>query len=177
MLIRFVRGAALAVPALIIAGCAAMTRPPAYGLDDSGAHLVRQTCKQVMGLRESLAEFDACGNSLADSVRSLREGQSIAAANRRCEEQGLVRGTPELAKCVVLTRSEIVAAGSADPVLRDVSDAPAGPSWFSMSAAQQSQRMELSCAELGLHPASSAFGHCLTSLKDSIVAVQYPPPP
>jgi hypothetical protein len=40
---RFIKTAALAIPALALVGCASMTLPHTYGLDADSAALVRQT--------------------------------------------------------------------------------------------------------------------------------------
>jgi hypothetical protein len=174
MLMRFIKTAALAIPVLAVIGCAS-ARPETYGLDPRAATLVRQTCTDIMGLRVGLAEFDACGDSLAESVRVVQDAYLIARAHKRCEGEGLAQGTAELAKCVVLTkRAEGPAAE--DLPQPPVAEAGSGNSYFSMTRSQQDERMELSCAQLGLHPASGGFKYCVLYLKDAIFVAQNPRP-
>lgn len=176
MHIRFIRMAALATPLVIFAGCANMTRMPTYGLDAGGAALVRQACTDVMGIRRGFAEFDACTDSLAQSVRVLNQGRRISQANAHCERQGFAVGTAELAKCVVLSKERVdqSEAGGLAPML--ASEGPPSRSYWSASLSQQSQRMELSCAHLGLHPASPGFGQCVTDLRNALLLLQTPMP-
>ncbi len=133
---------------------------------------MRQTCTDVMGIRAGFAEFDACGTSLAETVRIINNSNAIARANDHCESQGLTKGSADLAKCVVVSKQ---AEGLAPASL-----APANvggltrTSYFSMSNSQQHERVELSCAQLGLHPASGDFKYCVMDLKQAIFAVQNP---
>jgi hypothetical protein len=158
MLTRFIKTAMLAVPLFAIVGCASVTRVPTYGLDPGGAALVRQTCSDVMGLTVGVAEFDACGDSLAQSVLVRNDADLIARTSAHCEREGFEPGTAALAKCVVLSKRTL--AQSAFPE-------PAG-------ADQQTERMELSCAHLGLYPGSGAFKQCVTNLRNALFFVQNP---
>jgi hypothetical protein len=167
--------AALAAPLVLFAGCANMTRVPTYGLDEGGAALVRQACTDVMGIRLGFAEFDACADSLAQTVRVLNQARLVSQANAHCEREGLALGTAELAKCVVLSKEKLEASesGGLAPLL---TSRPAERSYWSASLSQQSQRMELSCAHLGLHPASPGFGQCVTNLRTAMMLIQNPMP-
>jgi len=175
MLIRLIRSAALVIPALAVCACASNPRTELYGLDPASAAMVRQTCTDIMGLRAGV-EFDACNDSLAQSVRALHDARVIARANERCEQQGLLPGTAALATCVVVSkRTEAPPAWEhAAPI--SVSDAHPGRSYFRMSPSQQDERMELSCAQLGLHPAWGGFRQCVMNLKDAIFTAQNPRP-
>jgi hypothetical protein len=144
---RFIKTAMLVVPLFAIVGCASAPRVPTYGLDPNGAALVRQTCSEVMGLTAGVAEFDACGDSLAQSVLMRNDAELIARTTAQCEQEGLEPGTPALAKCVVLAKQ---------------------------NADQQHERMELSCAHLGLQPASGAFKQCVANLRNALFFVQNP---
>lgn len=175
MLTRFMKMAALAAPLLAAAGCANMARVPTYGLEPGGAALVRQTCTDVMGIRSGFAEFEACADSLSETVRALNEGRLITQATEHCEREGLSSGTVELAKCVVLKKDELQPDSSGlAPLL--TSNGPPNRSYWSVSLSQQSQRMELSCAHLGLHPASPGFGKCVANLRNSLLMLQNPLP-
>ena len=151
MLIRSIKTAMLAVPLFAIVGCASVTRVPTYGLDPGGAALVRQTCSDVMGLTVGVAEFDACGDSLAQSVLVRNDADLIARTSAHCEREGFEPGTAALAKCVVLSKRSVA-----------------------QSADQQNERMELSCAHLGLHPGSGAFKQCVANLRNALLFVQNP---
>jgi hypothetical protein len=120
-------------------------------------------------------EFDACGLSLAESVRMLSEARLTALANEECERQGLMRGTAALAKCVVLTRRGEMRSESASLAPAPGSTVAAEKSYFSVSRSQQEEREELSCAHLGLHPASVGFQQCVANLRTALLTAQYPP--
>jgi hypothetical protein len=174
MFSRSIKTALLVLPALAVVGCASVSRPNSYGLDSHHAAVVHQTCTEVMGLRAGFAEYDACGDSLAESVRVLNDSRLTVQANAQCQQQGMTPGTSDLAKCVVMSRRE---QGAASPLqLTALSDSgrAARDSYFSMNRAQQDERMELSCAHLGLHPATTGFNHCVATLRNAIWTVQNP---
>ena len=170
MSIRSIAKAALIAPAFGLLGCASF--PSNYGLDDGSATMVRETCQQIMGLRVG-PEFEACGGSLADTMRSLQEAHLTAQADESCGQQGLTRGTAEHAKCVVTTRRAAIRKDAAGLQLASVPEAQPWQSYFSMSQAQQDERAELSCAQLGLHPAAGGFWSCVSDLKYSIANIRY----
>lgn len=166
---RFIAGLALAASSFGLLGCSSF--PSSYGLDAPNASMVRQTCNEIMGLRTG-PEFEACSGSLADTVRALQDANLTLQADQACSEQGLVRGTAEQAKCVVKFRR---AAQSAMVANADVPAVPAAEPWqsyFSMSQSQQAERAELSCAQIGLHPATSGFWGCVSDLRHSIVNIR-----
>lgn len=169
MFTRFSGGVALAVCALGLVGCSSF--PTTYGLDEGSASMVRQTCTQIMGLRTG-PEFEACGSSLSDKVRALQDATLTMQADAACSDQGLLRGTAEQAKCVVKFRR---AAQSPLVTTADAVAVPASEPWqsyFSMSQSQQAERAELSCAQIGLHPATSGFWGCVSDLRHSIVNIR-----
>lgn len=166
---RFIAGVALAVSTFGLLGCSSF--PSTYGLDAGSASMVRQTCNEIMGLRTG-PEFEACGGSLADTVRALQDASLTMQADQACSEQGLMRGTSEQAKCVVMFRR---AAQNAVVTDADVATVPAAEPWqsyFSMSQSQQAERAELSCAQVGLHPSTSGFWGCVSDLRHSIVNIR-----
>lgn len=192
MFTRLIGIAALGVSAFSVSGCVNIY-PTTYGLDANDALLVRQTCTDVMGLRAG-AEFEACAGSLADSVLALQEAHVLAEADRYCTDQGLMRGTPELAKCAVMFRWEATQNGaSASPDRMTASTTPPSTPlastmsptfaeslpkkyYFHMSQSEQVQRAELSCAHLGLHPAWGSFRQCVANLQFSIIDLRYTTP-
>lgn len=174
MFTRTLKSATLVVPAFGLFGCASY--PSNYGLDAGSATMVRQTCSQIMGLRVG-PEHEACGGSLADTVRILKDAQLTAQADESCAQQSLTPGSAEHAKCVVklrrvsLTSASTLLASTEPPIA--VPEAQPWQSYFSMSQSQQDERAELSCAQLGLHPASSGFWYCVTDLKYAIANIRY----
>jgi hypothetical protein len=174
MLNRLIRTTALGIPLVLLCACASVTRPPTYGLDAGGAALVRQTCTEVMGLHAAVAEYDACGVSLAESVRLLNDAHLTALANEECEREGFKQGTSDLAKCVVMARRGELRAASAPPAPASAMKVSTGKSYFSVTRAQQEEREELSCAHLGLHPASAGFQQCVATLRNAILTAQNP---
>lgn len=169
---RFIaRSALIAVPAFALFGCSSF--PTDYGLDAGSATMVRQTCSEIMGLRGG-PEYEACGGSLADTYRVLQDASLTMRADESCAEQGLSRGTSEQAKCVVkFRRAEQQRALFASREIALVPEAQPWQSYFSMDKSQQDERAELSCAQLGLHPATGGFWHCVTDLKYAIANIRF----
>ncbi len=174
MFTRAIQCAALAVPAFALLGCASY--PSNFGLDADSATVVHQTCSQIMGLRAG-PEYEACGSSLADTLRVLHDAKLTMQADESCAQQSLEPGSVERAKCVVTLRR--ASLGSADTLLAStqppmpIPDAQPSQSYFSLSQSQQEERAELSCAQLGLHPANSGFWYCVTDLKYAIANIRY----
>jgi len=169
MATRFNAGVVLTAATVGLIGCSSY--PSSYGLDEGRASMVRQTCNEIMGLRSG-PELEACGGSLADTVRALQDASLTLQADEACSEQGLLRGTPEQAKCVVLFRRS---AQSSLVTNADVPSVPAAEPWtsyFSMNHSQQAERAELSCAQVGVHPATSGFWNCVSHLRHSIVNIR-----
>ena len=171
MSIRLIGAAALAASALGLIGCSSF--PSTYGLDAGSATLVRQTCSEIMGLRTG-PEAEACGGSLADTVRVMQDAHLTMQADDHCARQGLTRGTAEQAKCVVMfRRSETQRAAFANlDASAVVPQAQPWKSYFSMNQSQQEERAELSCAQVGLHPATGGFWSCVTDLRHSIANIR-----
>lgn len=166
---RFIAGVALAAASFGLLGCASY--PGTYGLDAGSASMVRQTCSEIMGLRSG-PELEACGGSLADTVRALQDAHLTVQADQSCSEQGLVRGTAEQAKCVVMFRRTALSSSVANADVATVPTAEPWQSYFSMNHSQQAERAELSCAQVGLHPATSGFWNCVSDLRHSIVNIR-----
>jgi hypothetical protein len=173
---RFISSAALAVSGFMLGGCASLQNH--YGLDEHSAETVRQTCTEIMGLRNG-PEFEACGGSLAETVRNLQEAARTAQADQSCEQQGHARGTVEQAKCVVMFRrspQSTLLASTQPAAVSEAGSIPEAQPWqsyFSLSQSQQDERAELSCAQLGLHPAMGRFWHCVSNLKYAVANIRY----
>ena len=169
---RWLRSATLLTPALMLAGCAALDRPTSHGLDNGSAALVRQTCSDVMGLGIS-AESLACGGSLAGFVRAQQDIERMLQAGTDCTRRGATQDSHELAKCAVMQRHAVTpvvaATTSASPL------PPAGvpvKHYSSLNAGEQRLRAELSCAQIGLHPAGASFASCVSKLRVAIADVR-----
>ena len=184
MLIRSLRIAAIGVITALAAGCATSSLGH-YGLDADNALLVQHACSDIMGLRAG-AEFEACTGSLAGSVLSMKEADVLARADQFCTGQGMERGTSELAKCTVSFKwqamqaatSSLEASGAGPSEARtnaSVSQADELPRkyYHHMTHSEQDHRAELSCAQLGLHPAWESFRQCVSNLKFSLVDVRF----
>jgi hypothetical protein len=171
MFTRSIGGAALVVSLFALGGCASLSAPNNYGLDDGSARLVRQTCVEIMGLRVG-PEFDACGGVLAQTVLNLRDATLTAQADQACEQQGFARGTVEQAKCVVMFRRSPQRSLFASTQPAPVPEAQPWQSYFSMSESQREERAELSCAQLGLHPAMGGFWHCVSDLRHGVANIR-----
>lgn len=187
MLTRLIRIAVLGVPGVFAAGCA--MQPNNYGLDAGKAVLVRQTCNDIMGLNAG-PELSACTTSLAESVVALQAAESLAEADQSCARQGLASGTPERAQCVVMSKraaagsvpatSDNALTASAQFASLSVPDAASSITqslpkkfYFNMTHTERDERAELSCAQLGLHPAWGSFSQCVSNLQYAIGNVRY----
>ncbi len=161
------------LPVLAVVGCASAPRLHSYGLDPDNAALVHKTCSEVMGLRAGFQEYDACGDSLAQSVRVLNDSRLTAHASNQCQAQGHAAGSTDLARCVVMSKRQPVAHPTflaSQPASNGLTNA----SYFSLSRVQQAERVELSCAQLGLHPATTGFNHCVVTMKQAFFEIQNP---
>lgn len=166
-----VKVALVTVPAFALFGCSSL--PSNYGLDTGSATMVRQTCSEIMGLRVG-PEFEACGGSLADTYRGLQDANLTVQADQSCAAQGLSGSAAEHAKCVVkFRRAEQQRALFASNEIALVPEAQPWQSYFSLNKSQQDERTELSCAQLGLHPATGGFWHCVTDLKYAIANIRF----
>lgn len=172
MLTRWIVKAALVLAPFALIGCASY--PSTYGLDSGSASMVRQTCSEIMGLRVG-PEAEACGGSLADTVRVVHDFNLTAQADEACAQQGLSRGAAEHSKCVVKLRraSEHTALFAPTTAPEAVPEAQPWQSYHSLSRTEQEERAELSCAQVGLHPASGGFSHCVADLKFAIANIRY----
>ena len=173
---------ALALSALLLLfGCVTPPRVQTYGLDPASAALVRQTCVDIMGVRPGLAEFDACGASLADSLRSRNHARRLGEAHETCEQQGLAEGTAALARCVLASLSAAApanapASGMVPATARETTDRQDVPRilFYNMSRPLQHEREKLACAELGLDPIGAEFGDCVTGLRLAFFDLENP---
>jgi hypothetical protein len=136
---------------------------------DSDAQ-VDQICTSVVGLAPGEKHFAACEQSLADSLRGLREAQGAALTRRDCRDQGYRPGTAGLAEC------ELASAPANRPRGADLNaPVPGGSrSYFLVSRDTAFRRDELACAKLGFDPAQSAFTACASDLRGALARASAP---
>ena len=160
----------------LLGGCAGLTRENTYGLAPTDAAFVRQTCVQTMGLRQGREEFDACAESLADTVHRRIDEQRLDESHRACVRQGNAPGSPQLAQCVVL--AEKVKGEASDAAIFTSTATPASSttrvSFFSMDRYVQDEHEKLACARLGLDPITGEFRDCVMGVKQAIFTAQNP---
>jgi len=127
-------------------------------------------CQSVVGLAPGEKHFAACEQSLADSLRGLREGEGTGLARQECLGRGYRANTPGLAEC------ELSAAPAAEP-RGPAFDAPipgGSRSYFLVSRDTAFQRDQLACAKLGFDPAQSAFADCASELRGALARASEP---
>lgn len=161
---RTALGIAAAIASLVLASpIGASARP-------DGDEQVGQICAGVVGLAPGEKHFAACEQSLANSLRGLREGHGTALARRHCLDRGYRPGTAGLAECELASTP---------------ADAPRGPdynapvpggsrSYFLVSRDTAFRRDELACAKLGFDPAQSAFADCASDLRGALARASEP---
>jgi hypothetical protein len=160
--------------ALALLGCASLARENTYGLAPTDAAFVRQTCTQTMGLRKGLEEFDACAQSLSDTVHRRIEEQRLDESHRACERQGYAPGSAQLAQCVVLAEKAKGEARDAAIFSATSASATTRISFFSMDRHVQDEHEKLACAQLGLDPVTGEFHDCVMGIKEAIFTAQNP---
>ena len=191
MLTHLIRIVVLAGAGAVVAGCAS-SYPNNYGLTADKALLVRQICNDIMGLKAG-PEFMACTSSIAETVQAIQEAELLAQADRACAQRGVAMGAPDsssqtFAQCVVMLTT--AASGSAAATPRDALASTGSVAhttnvtssaieslprkfYFHMTQSEKDERAQLSCAQLGLHPAWGSFRQCVFNLQYAIVDVRY----
>ena len=75
----------------------------------------QHACAVVMGLRQPGDLYDTCIRSLEKTLSELDQARLEAADRRTCAQEGLQRGTPAFAKCVLNAEQSPAAAGGPSP--------------------------------------------------------------
>jgi hypothetical protein len=180
------RWLAIAVPALGLLGCKTIPPLSAAGLNPTQVALVQRICTDTMGLRSGSPQFDACRDSLADSLHRHAATQTLERAHASCEEQGFAPGSSELASCVVLaqqrnspaipdTSAPSAPSASASPA-RVLPDEPPVPriSFYKMSRPVRHEREQLACAQLGIDPITPEFRDCVSEMLQAFWDLENP---
>src|SRR6516162_4676529 len=77
--------------------------------------LEQHACGVVMGLRQPGDPYDTCIRSLENTLSELDQARLVAADRRTCAREGLQRGTPAFAECVLNTEQSPAALGGPSP--------------------------------------------------------------
>jgi hypothetical protein len=131
--------------------------------------LISSVCRSAMGLEPGQSQYQACLQSLADTARAMGKAQTLDQARSDCRARGLQNG-PDLAECELRdswTRREPTLASAA-------SQRPEPGSYFGETNTDHFRREQLSCARLGLNPASAAFDACVGDLRSALFAADNP---
>ena len=160
-----------------IAGAAALAAlvciaaPPAALAGPARDGAVGQVCTGTLGLEPGEKHYDACVQSLSDSLASLQAGRGMGAARRACLARGLAPGAAQFDEC------ELAMAGSAPASAAAIDESPApgaARSYFATSRADAWRRGELACAKLGFDPAGAAFQSCAADLRGALARASMP---
>jgi hypothetical protein len=177
------------ISAASIAGCALASPYNPAGLSEGQLSRISDICQSAMGLSPNeppilgpgdprLADgenhYQGCIAALSDSVSRVGEAYGAVRADQDCRARGFAEGTPGLAECVL--RSERTEASvrpmSATPVSDEEAVAPG--SFYRARPHEETQRVELACARLGLNPVGEPFDDCVKEMKDTFFAIDNP---
>jgi hypothetical protein len=144
----------------------------------SQAVSVRNICRSIIGVSPGEAHFDACVQSLSDSLRASDRDRALLDARNDCASKGMARDSSELAECTLRAADSISARrplSESDAGAQDA-DQPSGParSYFSTSPRDAFRRDQLACARLGLDPTGAPFAHCVASLQAGLFSADNP---
>jgi hypothetical protein len=173
----FHKFAPLAVLAPLVAGCVPFPQTPERIVAPEQAALVEATCRSVMGLPKGEVYYDLCQESLQHSLAGKTAAIQTEQSYDQCRQKGLKADSAAFSACVLQTQD---ASPSPHPVVGLQNANLVYPadllqsekSYFSVTPSVRWQRERYSCAQLGLAPASAAFGHCVASLD----AAMFPDP-
>jgi len=158
-----------------VAGCATTGPFNPDSLSAAEIGRVGQICRSVVGLQPMETHYDACVQSLSDTVKERDELTDAEQARNACLAQGDRPGSTKLDVCEA---SQTAAdppgqpAGAADPAPLDAN--PPVKSYFMVSRATAFRRERVACAELGFEPATRAFEKCATGLEAAILGANNP---
>lgn len=169
--------AAGGVFAILGAGACAHAGP--YNPDDLPAAQVASVnddCRSVMGLRPDTANYGACVDSLMASARRFDRGEALQSGREACLNKGLRPDGPGFSVCELeAARDRPARMTGADAAEIAAVAEPGGPKSYAYASPDIVYRREqLSCARLGLDPASRAFGVCVAGLQSALFAADNP---
>lgn len=180
---RSLRALATVIGPLVLAGlsgCASMENRNPDNLPKHQLSLVAQICQHNIGVWPGTGQFEACVDSLSDSLKGTAEMREKAIARADCISQGKARDTPALAVCILnhggtnSTQTPGAWGGQASEQRVDIVNVTPYRS-FSMDSLKEIRRREkLSCAELGFDPTTGVFDACVVDLEDALIAADRP---
>lgn len=171
--------ASLVISSVVAAGsCAAQNGGRVLAPDQM--NLVRMTCESVMRIRNGV-DMEACMRSLADTMAARSEGEIVWRADADCARQGLPRGTAAFSMCVLDRQRAYSAnpqrvASATPPRLVYDPQRDGAEGYYNASFDTKRRREQYACAQLGITPASSAFGQCVADLDASLFNADHPNP-
>jgi len=145
------------VAAGALAGCSSAPPADIYSLGPARFDHVQAICRSTVGVSEDDAHFGVCVDGLAGALHDNDRAQILAKAEIDCAQAG----GPDQALCV-LRRTQ--------PQTARVSPKP----FRSASTDEIKRRLEVSCAKLGLNPASGAFDACVSTIQGGFASVDTP---
>lgn len=143
-------------------------------LDDGQAQRVNSICETTLGARPGDSYFETCQSSLAGVLEQQQVERRLGEARSACTHSSLKAGSPEFAVCVL--RNQTSADGRLQATAIRSVDSPARLKSLSLASQEDVRhRTQLSCAMLGLDPASAAFSSCVIDLQSGIEQINMPP--
>ena len=155
-----------------------------FGLRPSAEQtaLAHDTCANVMRIGQGVVPFDACVDSLTETLGNRTQSEMLARSSRDCIAAGHGQETEELAICMLDRKAAHTAQWNktqADTAPERVTvnymrNRP-GQVGYSLSTPQERRRREeYSCARLGMIPGSARFGQCVAELDISLRSAEIP---
>jgi len=120
------------------------------------------------------SHYRGCIVSLSDSLQSARDTEVVQQAEVQCRAKGLQPGSPDLALCVLQTANQHPVPTEPQVAAASEPTASAPGSFYFASPRETARRVQVACAALGLSPAQTEFGSCVTQLKAAFYAIDHP---
>jgi hypothetical protein len=150
-------------------GCAEGDQPMRLSAEQTKQ--VHATCVNIMRVRTGTVQYDACMESLSQTVIDRMEAEFLTRNYNECMRAGHKDGTADFASCVLdrkMHRSlPSHATGSDGSSPADVGREALEirhANFVSSRFDERRRREERSCAQLGLAPGGNAFSQCVTDL-------------
>lgn len=153
-----------------------------FGLRPSAEQtaLARDTCANVMRIGQGVIPFDACVESLAETLSTPARGEILAKGREDCLAAGHREGTTELATCILDRKAirtaewnQIRSGTTAEHIVVSYAkNQPRRVSYFESTPMERRRKEEYSCAQLGIIPGSARFGSCVAQLDMALRSVE-----
>lgn len=173
--------AAGALAIWLVAGAADAQADYTIRVSPEQTALAQATCTNVMRIRKGMVPFDACVESLSQTLASKNENKVLTKSYDDCFGAGHKEGTAGFALCVLDRKARNDAEwdrAASSEVAKPIPDnfKESGPAQISYSASNPEERrrkMEYSCAQLGIPPGSPGFSLCVAELDNALRSVEY----